>query len=122
MEKIQVCSNCNSPDVEYKAWVSVNNDLVKDSICSDVQDFWCNKCQAHHYLDDKEVPDNYEVELTTNIEDLKGIFIVIEKFWMDNPAIVTDDQGIVLRFDSKSEAQKRANECQDGMVVKLKTQ
>ena len=49
------------------------------------------------------------------------MYIVIETFDPLWPAIQVDpDNGMPLIFETEEEAQKEANECQNGIVVKVK--
>ena len=47
------------------------------------------------------------------------MWIVIEAFDKYWPVICTDTDGRPLMFDSKEEAQKEADDCQDGRVIEL---
>lgn len=47
------------------------------------------------------------------------MYIVIEKFDIEYPTIVTDEDGFPKLFDTREEAQTEANDCQDGLVVAL---
>lgn len=47
------------------------------------------------------------------------MYIVIEKFNVDYPTIVTDEDGKPLIFDELTDAEQESNECQDGQVVEI---
>ena len=48
------------------------------------------------------------------------MFIVIEKFDVEFPTIVSDmESGMPMLFDTAEEAQIEADECQDGIVLEL---
>lgn len=43
-----VCSKCNSPDIQIRAWVNPNsNEYISDI---DTDECWCDKCQEHTKL------------------------------------------------------------------------
>ena len=45
------------------------------------------------------------------------MFIVLEKF--NVPTVVTDEEGNVKYFDYFDDAQREADNCQDGQVIEL---
>ena len=45
------------------------------------------------------------------------MYIVIELFDKIFPTIVTDEEGIPLVFEDRSEAEIEAADCQDGLIV-----
>lgn len=47
------------------------------------------------------------------------MYIVIECFDIYWPAIVTDEEGKPLLFDTLEEAQEEADECQDGKIFEV---
>ncbi len=47
------------------------------------------------------------------------MYIVIELFNYEYPAIVTDKEGKPLRFEHYSDALLEAEDCQTGLVVRL---
>lgn len=47
------------------------------------------------------------------------MFIVIDTFDLDFPYIVSSETGMPLLFDTKEEAQKEADECQEAIVVEI---
>jgi hypothetical protein len=51
---IQVCSNCESNHVEQLHWVNVNTDEVGGTT-GEEEDTWCNKCEGHHKIIDKQI-------------------------------------------------------------------
>lgn len=51
---------------------------------------------------------------------IKIMFIVIEKHGgPEYAAICTDQEGNNLVFDTREEAQKEADDCQDGIIVEI---
>lgn len=48
-EKIKVCPNCGSKEVEYqyKCWKKVNGDKYASPYESDEIIYWCGVCESH---------------------------------------------------------------------------
>ncbi len=53
--KIQVCSNCGSNHVERRAWVNQTNGDVDIISNDDDEDTYCNGCDGHHGIIEKEI-------------------------------------------------------------------
>ena len=50
-DKILVCEECGSSDVQIKAWINANTlQFVDDSGDCDRYSNWCGNCQEHVYL------------------------------------------------------------------------
>jgi hypothetical protein len=50
---IEVCYNCGSNHVERLHWVGANTNEVGSTTGED-EDTWCNKCEGHHGIIEKE--------------------------------------------------------------------
>lgn len=58
---VWVCTNCNSDNVLFKAWVNPNNDFKFDNGCTDGQNHWCDDCQTHSELIQVELKSDAKV-------------------------------------------------------------
>jgi len=52
--KIEVCSSCGSNQVDRLHWVNANTNEVGSTTGED-QDTWCNNCEGHHGIIEKEI-------------------------------------------------------------------
>lgn len=49
--KILVCEECGSSNVQMRAWVNANTlDYTSDSGDTDRDNYWCEDCEEHNYL------------------------------------------------------------------------
>jgi len=60
---VYVCEECGSTDIQCVAWVYVNTNVIADTYGDgDVQDLWCDKCDAHtHQITEAEYKQNQEL-------------------------------------------------------------
>lgn len=73
MKTHYVCVNCNSEEVQAKAWVSLNDNTDIDfslSESGDEEDYWCNNCQSHTTckIEEKMIPIN--IKIIANVDSL----------------------------------------------------
>lgn len=74
-----VCSNCGSTNVQTKMWVNLNNNKVEGDASDDSDDNWCDGCDRHGDVEQKEIEiKRFEVYQENvhdpEISDLVGIF------------------------------------------------
>lgn len=74
-----VCSNCGSTNVQSKMWVNLNTNNPVSDASDDSDDNWCEGCQSHDDVYQKEVEiKRFEVYQENvhdpEISDLVGIF------------------------------------------------
>lgn len=54
---VMVCEHCGSTNVQIKAWVDANTEVLCSEIEDGIDGQWCEDCECHRYFDSKS---NYE--------------------------------------------------------------
>ena len=59
-KKLWLCDNCNSDNLQAKMWVNINNNKIIDGVES--KEYWCEDCQGHWSINEKEMNVTDKVE------------------------------------------------------------
>lgn len=60
-KNLRLCDNCNSDNIQIKAWINPNNNKIIDEVEGE-EDVWCEDCQGHHTTTEIEKNSTDKVE------------------------------------------------------------